>query len=367
MLMRAYCPWFVGVALGVVLAMSWPAASLAQGAPSPLSRDVIGATQPTSEQVQTIKAWADFWTAMFASPVSTPEQIEEARSQLIKPLQGINQAISPAFRFEYSRFVVPALEKVIDGARRNMHAAINAEIVISQLGTDRALAALLSRVSRTAGGADVPWQVRRHAVIGCKTLVASPSLDSRKIIDASRQLRDAARTEDDNEILWRLFEALAAADSAALPQPEDRRTARAALIDAFTGAVDRMAAEANRQRTELKLEAAIKGVELVRQKYLAPPPVDEQREIGAKIAPRLGKLLELAALTWEPGRADPNTQKSVSTLVGACEGFLPAIVGQQRGTTQVPRTQMQKAWNSGDKSRFDADLAAWVNVLKQSP
>ena len=92
----------------------------------------------------------------------------------------------------------------------------------------------------------------------------------------------------------------------------------------------------------------------------------EQRAIGPKIAPPVGKLLELALANWDAGHADERSKQVYSAMIGGWEGFIAHIDSTLRGGATVP-VNMRRSWDAGDKTAFETELAKWTAILKQPP
>lgn len=345
------------VILALVLAA--PLRCMAEAPPPPLPLDLVSASDLSNEQLSAVKKYGEYWVAVLAEPKSKPEEIETARVRLIQPLQGFN--VSVTFRNAYSKIIVPPLQAIIDQKNGAIHASINAIIVLSQLGTDRAVTALLEHCNAQS---EKRWQIRLQAAYCCRTLLRAETLDPKKVLDAAKRLRDAAKVEDNNLILRHHFAAIDAADHNPLPAP-DRQALRKLFIETLNSVVDQLP----KDKPSGLIDAITSAIALLGAKLRATQIVDstEKKAIGQSVGPRLGQLLTHAAANWDAGHADVDLQKKFSLMLGVSEGFLPFIDGYVRGDGKSPQTKLRDAWNSGDKAKFDADVAQWVPVLTQPP
>jgi hypothetical protein len=241
----------------------------------------------------------------------------------------------------------------------NLHAACNALIVASQLGSDRAANFLLQHMDALN---QPRWQLRLRAASACATLLAGGSLDARRTQQAADRLREAARQEDNPFVLRHHFIAIDHADRTGL-DPAERLALRATLLEAIVAVVDRLAAN-NINEPEPMIASVTSGLLLARQKYITVMDSNEKRAAGQRLGPAIGKMLTLISNQWEIAQADPTLKRSYAAIIQAGEGFLGFIDPLVRGGA-APQTALVNAWNAGNKSRFDEDLAKWQNLLQQ--
>jgi len=342
----------------LALVLAAPLRCLADPPPPPLPLDITSANELSNDQLGVLKKYGDYWTGVLADPKSKPEEVETARARLLQPLQNFNTSLT--FRNSYSKIIVPPLQSIIDQKTSAIHASINAIIVLSQTGADRAVTALLEHCSAQS---ETRWQIRLQAAYGCGTLLHSESLDPKKIMDAAKRLRDAVKIEDNNIILRHQFAAIAAADHNPLP-PADRQTLRKLFVEALNAVVDQLP----KDKPSPMIDAITSAIASLRDKF-NNHVVDntEGKTIGQTLGPRFGQLLTHAAANWDAGHADEDLQKKFSLMLGVAEGFLAFIDGMVRGGTAVPQTKFRDAWNAADKAKFEAEIAQWVEALKQPP
>lgn len=343
-------------------AMALAPQGLAQAAPQPIPADVVRAATLNPNQIDSIKAWTTYWTARLIE-CQDPDDVQRAREELMRPFQGgINPQISNVFRLHYSQHALPVLEGAIhnkDG--KSIHCATNAINVISMLGTDSALRTLWTHCDVHSQPSS---QIRLRAAVGCATLLRGDTIDSRKIVDAAKKLRDASKDEVDNLVLLRQFEAINAADHNRL-QHDDRQAVRAALVDAICVAVD--AKVRDERQNKAPIEAINSAVVLVREKFIRGDlQADEAKQLGQRLGPRLGRVLEFISTNWQPAQSDA-TKKMYGVVVGTADGFLPRIDQIVRGPGKSPKTTLRDAWTAANKEKFDADVKLWLDALRQAP
>lgn len=336
------------LALCIVLATG-PAAE-AQ-APPPLDLTITSSPQITSDQQARICNYAEYWTAVLANPDATTDQIKTAREELVRPIQNIN--VSVDFRFVYSKCVVPALEKAI--APDNIHRASNALLVLGQLGSDRAVDAVLYHCNPQN---QPQWQIRQLAAMAGEELLKSRSLQPGKIVDAVKRLRDAAQREENPVILLRQFKAMNAADYRG--SPADRTQLRSSFIDAFVAVANR--AELSNEL----LEPIGHAVLMLRAKFISGEITqDEKITLSKQLGPALGKVLTALSTSWDSAQADENRKSTFGVVAASTEALLAIVDGVVRSGAARPETRLPHAWSQGNKAAFDANVAAWLDVLKQ--
>ncbi|MCI0630630.1 MAG: hypothetical protein L0Y44_08265 [Phycisphaerales bacterium] len=354
--------WVASLTGALFLALS--SQGLAQAAPQPIPADVIRSPEINADQDRQIKAYTSYWTDRLTQ-CQDPDDVQRAREALIKPLQQVNVSVSNVFRSKYSESAVAQLEKALAATNgKSIHCATNAITVISMLGTDRALRPLLDHCDSQF---QPSLQIRLRAAAGCATLLPAGTLDARKVVDAAKRLRDMTKDEPSNLVLLRLFEAINAADQGRL-EAADRRQIRAMLNDAICIAVDERVA-AKPAAADPPVAAVNAAIVLVRDKFTESDVVqsDEKRELSLKLAPRLGKLLDLAKANWEAAQGDEATKRLYGAMIGTCEGFLPILHRATKPPSEAPVTGLKAAWPNADKAKYEADLSLWLNALSQPP
>jgi hypothetical protein len=320
-------------------------------------------TRLTAEEQESVQTYVTFWCEQLTAGKDSPDSVRTARRRLLEPLRG--DLATAAFLDEYGRRLIPLLESVIDDG--NAHVSANALIIVSQLGTERALDALLKR----SNVRDEPkGQVRLRAARGCKDLLENQNLDSvsaRMITLAARRLRDAARAEDDTLILRHQLQAILAADLARLGDKQ-REQIRGYLVEALQGTAQRAIeapAEANPSGMGL-FEATYPVLVETRNAYLRLD-LTSQQTFGQQMGPCLGRLLAVPGAQWEAAQNAPRCKEQCGKVVHLCERFLTTLDAFVRGNDGPPETDLKGAWDAGNADRYRQDLGRWESVLGRSP
>ena len=204
---------------GLVATLSFASVGCGQGGPS-LNATVTSAVELTEQQVAEVKAFVECWAAVINNPASTPAEVERARDELCRPLSqpGASRLVTPNFRGTFSGFAVPHMQTALTGS--DMYRAINAVLVLSQLGTDKASNELTKQSDIQNQAA---WQIRVRAAEGERLLLLSGLLDSRKTVGEARKLRDAVLHEDNGLVLRNQMAALDAADNSVLAAGKEKK------------------------------------------------------------------------------------------------------------------------------------------------
>lgn len=327
----------------------------AQGRPAPLGPSITGASNLSAEQLAQVKAYAEYYASVLKSSSSRPDEIENARAELVRPMTNIQ--VSDVFRYEYARVVEPRLKEVAEGG--NLHAVINALIVGSMIGGDRSANFLVDHVDSTFQS---KWQIRLQASHGVMNVLKGNSLEPRKMIQTAERLRDAALREDNPLVLRYQLSAIEAADHNPVPAADQQRL-RSILVDTIVRVIDRVAARTQADPLPM-IEVIAEAVSKVRDRYLSAAMGNAERQaLGKQLAPAMGKLLGLIAADWDAGHADQRKQRVYSVIIGGMEGFLPAIdVAVRQSQTQ---SAMRQAWDNANKANFESELAKWIAVFQQ--
>jgi hypothetical protein len=358
--------------LGVVLGLAAGGFALRacgqiQNPPPPLPLDLVRQVQLNQQQIDQVRGHVKFWSDVLNAEGSTPADIKRAREELIKPFTqpGTANVITPDFRGTYSGFAVPEMDKAIKST--DVFRAINGLLVLSQLGTDRAVNLLLDHVDVQG---EQRWQVRMHAASGVRMLLQDATLESRKVKEVCRRLREAVGREDNGLVLRHMFAALNVADAPPLDAGE-RKEVRGVMADALAAVAGRMTAM--QQPSQPMIDAVSGAIVILRNKYLLLPS-DEQAGLGAKLGPALGNLLKHAQTHWDDSHGDKALNQSMTIMIASCESFLqridPAVTKAApsgQGARPTPATDLRNAWEGNDKGKFEAGVQAWESVLSKPP
>ena len=283
------------------------------------------------------------------------------RDALTQPFSQPNSArlMTPNFRGTYSNAAAPAMETALDG--KDIHRAINAIMVLSQLGTSRASDALTRNADLQNQSI---WQIRLQAANGERMLLQSGALEGRRATEACRRLRDAASREDNGLVLRHQFAALAAADNPSL-QGSDLTAARDALAQAVAATARKVAGKD--EITPSEVVALASAIVTLRNRYPTQYNSTEQKNVGEMLGPVLGSLLEWTKTHWDKVRSNESMTNDMGILITACETLLQRIDFELARSRQPPPVNMHAAWTSGDKPKFDAAVTAWQALLAKAP
>jgi hypothetical protein len=346
--------WPLNIGLSLLLALCLRQAYCwAQNPPQPLPMNLVGASALSDEQLAQITTYVKHFGERLNN-ATEPAEVEEARASLIKPLIQPDAArlVSPVFRLEYSKATTPEMQKALSGT--DLHRAVNALLVLSQLGESRAADAVLAQ---TEPGK--PWQIRNQAASALRVMLQGGALDPKKSPQVARRIKDAVAREDHGLVLAHLLAALDAATET-VAEEEDKRAVRGYLVEAMASVADRVGQQAEFRAAVV--DAFVKELERLRPKY-AQLTKPEQVALGKRLAPALGKILAYIAANWDAAREQP---ARIERIVGACETSLQFINIPLAGPA-APETNLKNEWIRGDKTKFDQGVAAWQKILAAAP
>jgi hypothetical protein len=314
----------------------------------------------TPDEKTKINSYATWWTEQLHDSAGDQDTLRKARRQLRTPLR----SASPIFRNEYSRALLPELERIIDGSE--IHLAVNGIILLAELETDRALSELLDRCSID----EQRWQIRLRAASGCRMLIERSDLaenQPKKITSAARRLRTIVRDEDNPLVLRHTLQALLAADHEDLAE-NYQNAVRGYIVEALNQIADRAKATVEAAAAKDQLDAIIETLNGLRTHVLTMPP-NAQGGYGKKLAPALAALLDVASTHWQDMQADDQIRRQCGSLITICESMLERLDPVVRPTPPIPRptTNMRKAWDERDRDRYNSDLNSWTRILDQPP
>lgn len=270
---------------------------------------------------------------------------------LLRPLRQ-SRGIRGEFRFRYAQAALPALREII--AAEDLHAAINAVLVLSMLGTDDAMQEMLRRANVNL---EPRWQVRLRAATGCQVLLNEGDLQTIKLGRYVRDLSRAAQQETRHLVLRRLFEAMAAAK---IPEARDE------MVKALATVVQRIAEQEDKP-SDL-VPAYRSAVSLLRAEFVELlDDAEALRTVGAKLNPVLGDFLEAAYKQWNVAQQDPEIKEIYGNAIKASEWLLKIVDPQVRRVERAPQTDAGGAWRARDRDRYERDLHTWTGILEDPP
>jgi hypothetical protein len=336
------------------------APAMCQAPPQPLSLDLIGQVQLTAEQEKRVCDYVKYYADLLNGAGSKPAEVEKARDELIRPLNQPNAAslVKPAFRGTFARCAVPEMEIALGGS--DVFRAVNAMLVLAQVGTDRSANALLQQIDVQN---QPQWQIRLRAADSLRMLIAGGTLDARKVVESARRVREAVGREDDGRVLYRHLSALQAADDA-VQQPADHSSIRGLIGESVKAGIKRAVAQPEPSREML---SAV-GSALVRlRERFTQFSKQETEAVGAEIGPALHELLAYARTHWDKAQSDPILTPPMTVIVASSEGLLQYIDPVLIKTRPTPTSDMNNAWKAKDKPKYEQGLSNWQSVVTKPP
>lgn len=332
----------------VALAVFAPTTAAASE-PSSINNLVTLNREFSAEERQRVRAYAAYWSAALAS--SDLEQARLAKRRLLDPFR--SPGVRRVFRDEYSRAGIPELNQVL--ASNNDFAAVNAIQVIAEFGNEAALSVMRER-SATAN--EPRWQIRLWASrgIGRVATIGGEQIPSRTIENALRDLGRAGETESHWLVLQRQFEAMAVVGG---------QRARESQLSLLRTTLTRITDEPDGP-SEL-MQPVFRSLVLLRNQLLDPSlPSAQLRSLGTELGPLLGKVFEIGIMHWDTANTENEITAAYNGSIGVAESLLSLIDAQVRNA-EPPRTSLNNAWTSNNRSNFEADFDRWQQVLGGPP
>lgn len=347
-LLRVIAACAVGLLAGIA------APTVAQsGEPAAITGLTSSRAPFTADEQARIRAFGTHWLAQLSRDGASAAEIDDARRRLLEPLRGRGQ--SELFLTEYGQVIQSGLVQIID-ADSSAHRTSNAIVVLSRLGTERALDALLDRASVRATS---QVHIRLGAARGLKDLVRLSDLTRvsvRKRQQAARRLRDAAALEPDPGVLRHLLEAIFRCDRSDI-EMSIRQELHGSLVEAMRAVGD------GARRDPLLLEAVNPVILSVLQEFLRLDPA-AQPPISRTMLPGLVRLVEVYRdVAWDLFPTGSEDRARLGRQIARVERCLERM-GPFVAPGRVPAgANLERAWVSGDRDRFNRDLEAWRAIL----
>ncbi|MHC5023325.1 MAG: hypothetical protein ACYTGG_05370 [Planctomycetota bacterium] len=362
--MHRRCPAWIRVLPAWTLALTVVATAAVAAPPRSLGTALIGSSQLSDDQIALIVAWADYYCEQMARPGADPLEIENARSQLVRPFQSPAPP-SASFRFEYTRATIDRLRVIVQG--ENLHAAVNALRVIEMLGTTRALSVLLDHCNRL----DEPrWQIRLRAAYGCRTVLSlgRDAVPPRQVTGIARRMLGAVREENRQIVLRRHLQAIAAAANADYPD-DVRRQLRETWAQSFQLVVQSVVSQP--PPSDLLGVLFAEGPAF-REVYVgAEVSRSEQQQLARIVGPALGRALDVASKHSDAVRNDHQLKQLYGNVILFCQEFLTFIDLTERPDDDPPPTRFHRLWNgdwnNGDRKQFQDGVNLWQDILSGPP
>lgn len=315
----------------------------------------------TQEQIGRIREFASFWADLLN--MGPHGDVRRVKQKLIEPLRA--PGVTEVFRDEYSRQLAPELAVVVE--KSDPHRAVNAMIVLANLGTEDAMDVMLDHCD--VRGEPRPM-VRMWAARGFTMMLEQGRLEvlkGKKVATMGRQLRQAIGDETDRFAIRQQLLALQAADRPSIPA-DTRRKVREHLVESMNVIADRAARAGIEKDEQPLLLSVFEPMRQMRTSLLDPARgFSEQREFGRMLGPSLAKVLDVARAHWQDAQGEPDLKAEYGELVRLAELFLGTIDGMVRPDDDTPVTTLADAWDDNDAKRFAEDLGRWQSVLGRPP
>lgn len=312
-------------------------------APRDLNNIATSRSALTDSQRADIARYAEYWSGRLATGEAAA--VREAMRKLTEPVGLLG--VRPSFRDEYSRALVPQLENLLDSTA-NHHVAILAMKVAPSLGTILAIDLIVARSNSEEEDRE---GVRVWAAIGFRSLVSSEHIETGRLTDRVRRFAQAAENEEHWHVLFRQFEALAAAP--------DSLQHQAAVINAVASRLE------EQRDPSRSMQSLGRAAVLVRDQYLVLN-TSGQREMGTRIGPPLIGVFRAALAHWDAAHADPEAVDWYLRALQSTEALLRLVDAQVR-SSGTPDTDLGAAWRSGDQAQFTEQVRQWERVLHAPP
>jgi len=355
----AHHPVMARLAPALLALLMWSGAAVA--APQSIT-GLTSASSLSPDEVRKIESYVNDLIRRLRKAADDPAEVREIRQDLIQPVS--RGGVTEIFLDKYSRASIKGLEEVV--ADGNAHTSVVAIIVMSNLGTERALDRL---VRHTSSRDEKRSYVRLAAARGCGQLFQNKNFQEampKKVTGASRRLASAAKIETDPVVLRRQALAIFYASEMRELPPASRAQIRENLIDLLDSVAKRAAAAPIDDDT-IGMVAAVYHVLLKMRGAYLEASTQAQKDFGRQLGPKLLAILEVAKQHWTAAQKTPRRDGQPGYVINICERFLTLIDGVVRGGTKPPKTDAKHAWDMGDKTRYTKDLSAWSTVLSQPP
>ncbi|MCP3903556.1 MAG: hypothetical protein GY715_07955 [Planctomycetes bacterium] len=328
-------------------------------------QSITGLTSANSlspDEVRRIESYVEDLLDRLRDAADDPAEVRDIRRDFISPVA--RGSTSGIFLDKYSRASLDGLEGIVSSG--NPHTSANALIVMSNLGTERALDTLLRHVS--VRDEDQRFN-RLTAARGCEQLFRNRHFQDampKKITTAARRLAAAAKVETDPLTLRHLGLAIFAAGQMEKLQAAPRQQIQGYLIEVLESVGERAAAASATEDPIGMLAAVYPVLHGLRNAYLETDSQTLQKKLGRQLGPCLRALLEVATAHWAMAQQQPRHDGQPGNTINLCERFLTVIDRFVR-SADPPETDMKHHWDMGDETRYKADLDLWDDILNNAP
>ena len=336
----------MAILLGVAGTTSLAAA---QSQPSSIMNLVSNTAVNTSDE-ERIQRYVNYYADQLASggPAAAG-----AVDRLLEPVK--DRLATRSFRGAYARFAVDRM-RGIAADPPTPYAATTAMVILSKIGTQSALAALVDQ-------ADVrrqdQWWVRLAAARGVRQLLEddrNDAIDDRGRLRASRDMAAQAQQESDPRVLRYVLLAVLEADAERL-----ENGTRSDIHQNFAAAMNAVAERATND-AGLASSTAL-AVAAARDAFLSMATTREvQLAFSRELAPAMVELLAAYEAHW-PADGSAESARHAGDIQ-RLETALTFLVRAANPQANIPAPPAATAWNEGDRPRFTSALGAWRAALR---
>ena len=345
--------------LSALFAACVGATSFAQ---SSLDRAIVATTAPLTEAQ---KSAIEGFVAKHVDVIKDGNdsgKFDDARSSLITPAR--DPAASPTFRKAYATVLLAELGGTVKG--RDVRRAINAMQVLRFTRTQEGLDAI---IDRTSSGAESEASKRIAA--------AGIALDAFEDLDAvnpyyetaARRLKESAVAESDPIALQQDLAAIAAAARRKDLPADNARAVRRQLIEGIAALAKSIRGSSKADLRILALQRTLIGV----RNDLIEMSGAERSSVSKVLAPALADLVAAAGAQWAAAHEQAALAQSYGSLMNSCEVLLRLIDRSERASAYAGSKPegdgrvLTPAWESKDKSKFDAESKRWADIVGAAP
>ncbi|MGI9014656.1 MAG: hypothetical protein ACR2GY_10455 [Phycisphaerales bacterium] len=356
--MNRWSPFCVGfIAAALVCAAH---VYVVQAQSSSLPRNITESTRELSnEQMAEVAAFVDTWVKALEQEDSL-KSVQNARRALANS-QNLSPggSFSPYFRRAYSDILTPRLAQLISGT--NARAAVDAIMIASRIGTDRALDLVIEQIE--SSDARLRTAAAGRAILAVQDVPANRSMISpSSLATLARKVKSAAQAETSPYALQRQVELL---DAIHLTAELGGGTLANVLSDVHKGRLDVLGARAERLKAA-DADALIMMIGSLRRSYQADG-VDAKRLEGPILARHLNAVLTSASEHWDVLENDDAAWDSFKRLIADTESMLIFIDTSIAAASTTPQTRLPDHWDRRDKPQFQRERELWTEHLKLDP
>lgn len=346
MMHRVIVLGFMMLFAGILL----PRPVTAQAPPRSISA-LAGVSSLNAEELDRISQYAEYWANVLTDGSTPPTRIREAQDKLVDPLRG--SGVTHDFRRHYGSSLVPPLREAVEDSQ-NAFCVVNAIIVISRIGTERALSTLIRRCNTLV---EPDRTTRLSAARGVKHLLADDHdmVSGRAITQTVRRIRESIAKEHDPDVLRYLLDALLAADRNDLEVDN-----RIALYRSLSEGL-KLAAGLGGDNPALLTASSTVVFEFLRI-FLELDPV-LQRNVSHDTGPAFIHLLSAMDTAWERVE-DPAHRLSIGNHIGRLERLLSSMAAAMNARDRAPEAdRMMEAWNTRERDAYNRILDTWKQLF----